>query len=218
MQPTQESIHVFLFHRHRLLRETLSRSLSSEPGIILAGSAPHPQDAHLASAGRPVDVALVDSVQAAGPLQMIRSLTDRLPGVRVLPVGLHDPGEILAWVEAGAAGYLLKGASFPELVRTVKGVHRGAPPCSPQIVATVCRRILELCESPWECAREGTYLTAREIQILELIGGGLSNKEIARHLHVSPATVKNHVHSLLRKLGAQSRSQAARFAAVRPFH
>jgi DNA-binding NarL/FixJ family response regulator len=120
---------------------------------------------------------------------------------------------MLDLLEAGAHDYVLRQASFSELIRTISGVYRGQPPCSPRVAASVCARIVELAgERRRRRILRDVRLTPREEEILGLVAEGLRNKEIATRLRITLATVKNHVHNLLEKLQANGRREAIRRA------
>jgi DNA-binding NarL/FixJ family response regulator len=117
----------------------------------------------------------------------------------------------IAWAEAGAAGYIPRTAGLADVVPTLMGIMRGEQNCSASVVGGLLRRLRNL---PRGGNRSSEALpppmfTIRELQIIELIDAGLSNKEIARRLSIGVATTKSHVHNLVGKLKLQRRSQAA---------
>jgi two-component system, NarL family, nitrate/nitrite response regulator NarL len=112
-------------------------------------------------------------------------------------------------VEAGARGYVLRGASIDNLRIAVESIARGETVCSPQITYSMFSRLAELAHHAMGAQ---TILTTREMEILQLISQGWSNKRIANHLFVSLYTVKNHVHNILKKLQVQHRLEAVAYA------
>jgi len=121
--------------------------------------------------------------------------------------------EIMACIEAGAAGYVLKEASFDYLVETIRSVHRGESFVSPQMAASLFSRIAELAgERGLRIPLSSVKLTARELEIINQIAAGLSNKEIARRLAIEAQTVKNHIHNILDKLQLHNRLEAVEYA------
>jgi two-component system, NarL family, nitrate/nitrite response regulator NarL len=116
--------------------------------------------------------------------------------------------EILAFAEAGIAGFVTLEASVAELVEAIESVARGEALCSPSVAAALLRRLASLAHSRTSADPTGP-LTAREREILALIDEGLSNKQIAQRLRIELPTVKNHVHHILVKLGADRRAEAA---------
>lgn len=134
-------------------------------------------------------------------------------GVRVIVMGMSedDESDIVACAEAGVAGYFLRNESLDDLLLLMGKVAGGESLCSPKVSAILLRRLSTLA-SQRQRTTEDLDLTAREAQILGLLELGHSNKEIAEQLCIAVHTVKNHVHSLLTKLGVSTRAQAAALA------
>jgi DNA-binding NarL/FixJ family response regulator len=202
-----------------LFRDCLVAGLAAEPGFAVhaaGGSLPEALQAVLFH--RP-EVVVVDS-SLAGCCELIEGLA-RLEGrIRVVVVGLPEDDEaILSCIERGAAAYVLRGAGLAELRHTLNGVIQGEFVCSPRLTHRLIERVAELSEggrSESPPVQRGVFVresavTPREAQILELIAEGLSNKEIAGRLYLSLATVKNHVHNILDKLGVSGRYAAVAF-------
>ncbi|MDH6196254.1 DNA-binding NarL/FixJ family response regulator [Mycobacterium frederiksbergense] len=135
------------------------------------------------------------------------------PQVRVVVLGVSedDESEIVACAEAGVAGYHLRTDTLQDLLALIHKVAAGESLCSPRVSAILLRRLSLLASQRQPTAKE-LVLTAREIQILRMLELGLANREIADELCIAVHTVKNHVHSLLTKLGVSSRAQAAALA------
>ena len=121
--------------------------------------------------------------------------------------------EIMACIEAGAAGYVLKEASFDYLVEMIRSVHRGESFCSPRMAASLFSRIAELAgERLPSISLDSVKLTTRELEIINLIAEGLPNKKIAHRLSIEAQTVKNHIHNILDKLQLHNRLEAVEYA------
>jgi DNA-binding NarL/FixJ family response regulator len=135
------------------------------------------------------------------------------PSARVIVLGLSedDESEIVACAEAGVAGYHMRTESLEDLLLLTRKVAAGESLCSPRVSAILLRRLSALASQRQPVAEE-LVLTAREAQILRMLELGLSNREIAEQLCIAVHTVKNHVHSLLTKLGVSTRAQAAALA------
>lgn len=134
---------------------------------------------------------------------------DCAPRPKVIVYGLPDDqqDDIISCAKAGAAGLHLGSESLEQLLQLIRDIENGHPSCSPKVLAVLLGRIRgkeTACADP-----VGGSLTERETEILSLMREGLTNKQIANRLHISVHTVKNHVHNLLVKLGAQSRAEAA---------
>lgn len=132
------------------------------------------------------------------------------PDLRVIVLGMteDDEPEIVACAEAGVAGYHLRTESLEDLLVLIRKVAAGESLCSPRVSAILLRRLSALASQSQPAGHE-LVLTAREAQILKMLELGLSNRDIAEQLCIAVHTVKNHVHSLLTKLGVRTRAQAA---------
>ena len=151
------------------------------------------------------DVMLIDlRMPVMGGVEAITKIRHEFPEARLIVVTTYDGDEdIYRSLQAGAKGYLLKDMFFEELETAIRSVHAG----SRRIPAVIAERLAE--------RMSGSALTDRELEVLELIVKGQSNKEIAKSLTISEATVKSHINSLLSKLGVTDRTQAATTALQR---
>jgi DNA-binding NarL/FixJ family response regulator len=142
---------------------------------------------------------------------LLRQALKLSPSVRVIVLDLSedDESEIVACAEAGVAGYHLRTESLGDLLVLVRKVAAGESLCSPRVSAILLRRLSALASQRQHPADKELVLTAREAQILKMLELGLSNRDIAEQLCIAVHTVKNHVHSLLTKLGVSTRAQAA---------
>ena len=164
---------------------------------------------------REPDVLLVELGQPDdGKWQHIRDLHRDFPAVKVLILGLPDgTANIVRSFEAGASGYLLKDSSLEDLRDAIESVVNGGAVCSEYINCTLFDRLAELAEEHRGLDRAAAFeLSGREFEILELLAGGLSNKQIATELCLSIHTVKNHVHHVLEKLEVEDRHAAVQEA------
>lgn len=151
------------------------------------------------------DVAIID-VSRPSMFPFMQQLAARFAHVRLLALGVGESeAEVLACAEAGAAGYLALDTGTDELLTAIENARRDELVCSPRIAALLFRRH----SARSNAAGGDSALTRRERQVLELIDRGLSNKEIATHLHISLTTVKNHVHRILEKMQVHRRGAAA---------
>ena len=145
----------------------------------------------------------MDGIDATSEIMKV----ERPPVVLVLTVSTTGD-DVLDAIAAGAAGYLLKDAEAADIVNAVRSASAGQSPLSPTIAGAVVRRVREqtvMAQHPEEL----DSLSVRETEILRLVAQGRDNTEIAQELYLSPSTVKNHVSSILEKLGVDSRVQAA---------
>jgi DNA-binding NarL/FixJ family response regulator len=201
-------IGVYILSENRLLREALSRILKKKPGFwVLDGSDFSAEvRADIGSSG--VHVLLLDSVPLFlaedSAIQMLRA---EVPALKIVLMGMEDDDQtFLQIVRRGATGYLLKEASSAEVVAAVRAVTGGEAVCPPRLCRVLFEYLAQQARSlPSNFTRSQLGLTRREQQLLPLIARGLSNKEIGARLSVSEQTIKNHLHRMLRKVGAENR-------------
>jgi len=205
-------VQVFILAENRLLREALSRILNKKSDIRVVAAAAFAPDIVQQIASVSPDVLLSDSAAVAlSDLHLIPEVRAAVPRLKVVMVGMSaDPGLFLRAVRDGVVGYVLKDASAAEVADTVRAVANQQAVCPPDL----CRVLFEQFSKPSQppeplLSKHRLGLTRREQQLVHMIGRGLTNKEIASQLNLSEQTVKNHVHRMLRKLGARDR-----FAAV----
>ncbi len=209
-------LRVFLIHRYRLLSEALETALADERDIELVGRAAHVGEATSRLAELEADVVLIEAdLDELSSRPVIRQVKSFFPELKVVPLGLETNDQILECIEAGANGYLRLEATLSDLVQTLRLVGEGKALCSPEVAVSIFARMAELARHDEERSRRhppNVRLTRREMQVLELLGMGLRNKEIARELEIAVPTVKNHVHKILEKLGVRRRREAVRMA------
>jgi two-component system, NarL family, nitrate/nitrite response regulator NarL len=202
------AIRVLIVNDSPLYREGLAHVLGTFENVSVVGAVASPDEILARVADFHPDVILVQLTGHQGPAAL-RSIGDAAPDAKVVALGVPNADQsILACAEAGAAGYHLQHESLEDLVATIETVARGEVMCSPRIAATLFRRIGELAAERRAWAAQAR-LTPRELEIVDLIDRGLSNKEIALCLSVEVRTVKNHVHNILEKLHVQRRGEAA---------
>jgi two-component system, NarL family, nitrate/nitrite response regulator NarL len=150
------------------------------------------------------DVLLLDGAMP-NAVAVVRTLVAAEPEIRVVVLGVDEgEEEVIAYAEAGVAGYVTRNADVEALSSTLDTVAAGGSPCSPNVAATLLRRVATL-SAQQPAAQRTSRLTIREREIVELMREGLSNKEIAQRLCIEVPTVKNHVHNILDKLDVRRR-------------
>lgn len=202
------SIRVGIVDHIRLYREGLAQILGREPGIDVVGMAGN-ADGDCADLRdlRP-DIVLFH-MPLPENLNALRAVVQLTPEARIVALGISETeDEVLACVEAGAAGYLSREGSYEDLVCTIKTVAQGETRCSPRMTATLLRRVASLAAEQ-HARRITVRLTVREWEIIKLVDQSLSNKEIAQRLSIDVRTVKNHVHNILEKVNVHRRGEAA---------
>ena len=196
---------VLLVDDHELVRRGLSELLGQEDDLLVCGEAATAADALRMCAALAPDVVVLDVRLPDGDgVSVCRELRTSAPETACLMLTSYDDSEaMVAAVQAGAAGFLLKQVTGQDIVAAVRTVAAGGSTLSPQATSLVLDRLRG------SRSDRAAGLTERERRVLELIGQGCSNREIADQLGLAEKTVKNHVSSLLRKLGLRRRTQAA---------
>jgi two-component system, NarL family, response regulator DevR len=198
---------VFLLAQNRLLREALSKILSKKESLQVVGSGALTteslEDIVLASP----DVLVIDSfTMTSVQVHLVRDVQQRLIDLKLVMIGMESEGQpFLRAIREGAMGYVVKDASAMEVAGAISAVASGDAFCSPQMCAFLFRFAAQRNQMPSFHARQRLGLTNREQQLVGLISQGFSNKEIANRLQLAEQTVRNHVHRMLRKLGASHR-------------
>jgi DNA-binding NarL/FixJ family response regulator len=206
-------IEVFLLVSVRLYRDGIADALRRDPRFQVVGSAASLEYAQRDGLPPSPDVVLVDLDLAEG-VDVVRALRVTWPAASMVALAVREADDdIISWAEAGVSGLVSRDATLSELLEAVAGAVTEQVPCRPEVAAALLRRVAAL---PREGAPvDARTLTPREHEIVSLIARGLSNKEIAHSLHIEVATVKNHVHHILEKLGVTRRAEAVTVARSR---
>jgi DNA-binding NarL/FixJ family response regulator len=201
-------IRLLIADDHPVVRDGLRGMLTGQPDLEVVGEAATGAEAlALVPRVRP-DVALVDlRMPELDGVATIRALRERHPEVRVLVLTTFDTErDVVSAIEAGATGYLLKDAPRAELSRAVRAAARGETVLAPAVATRLVGQLRE---------PAAPALTARELQVLELVARGATNRAVAARLHVSEATVKTHLVHAFGKLGVSDRTAAVAVALER---
>ena len=196
-------IRVLITDDHGVVRQGLRMFLSLDPDIQVVGEASDGREALEMARELVPDVVLMDLLMPVmDGIAATEEIRRALPEVEVIALtSVLEDASVTDAIRAGAIGYLLKGTNVEELHRAVRGAAEGRVQLAPEAAARLMREV-RAPESP-------EALTARETEVLELLARGHANKQIASSLYVSEKTVKAHVSAILKKLGVQSRTQAA---------
>jgi DNA-binding NarL/FixJ family response regulator len=204
----QKITEVALLAENRLLREALIRLLSKKSEVRVVGCHSYSPAVHeLIIAARPQIILLDSTGLTFQNATLLSAFQAAIPNLRVVMVDMDsDEKTFLRAVRAGVVGYVLKDASATEVISTIRSVATGEAVCPPSLSMAMFRFVAQQSAGPRDGASIADYgLSRREQQMVDLLRESLTNKEIAAKLNLSEQTVKNHVHHILRKLGAQSR-------------
>ena len=202
-------IRVFLVEDQALVREGIKGLLALASDIAVVGTASDGEEAVARIPASGADVVLLDMrLPRLSGLEVLA----RLAGAGSLPPAIilttfDDESIVLEGLRRGARGYLLKDVSLEELVRAIRVVAQGGTAVQPIVSRRVVRG-LEAAKADFPRLEPPDRLTEREIEVLRLMTGGYSNREIARALKVTEGTIKNHVSNILSKLGVRDRTRA----------
>ena len=211
-------IRILIADDHALLRQGIRNFLSLESDFEIIGEAADGEETiRRASELRP-DILLLDiNMPTGNGIEVATRLRETHPEIRILALTIHDDENyMMKMIQSGAAGYLLKDVEPSMMVQAIRRVHAGESFVEPSLTAKLFRGITDReAQKPAPQApgmSESDKLSAREIEVLRLIGRGMSNAEIARELYLSEKTVKNHLTNIFRKIQVWDRTQAVLFA------
>ena len=201
---------VFVVDDHELVRKGLIDLIDAQEDLSVVGSAANCEEAVVNFAALDADVAVLDvRLPDGNGIELCRELISLKPKLKVLMLtSFQDDEALLGAVLGGAVGYLIKDIKNLELLASIRKVAAGESFLDTKLISSVTNRLREN-KNP---ASEIYELTDQEQRVLEFIGEGMTNREIAKNMFLAEKTVKNYVSSLLRKLGLERRTQAAAMA------
>ncbi len=205
------SIRVLLADDQALFREGIRTLLSVQPDIEVVGEASDGEEAiQLAAKLRPAVVLMDLQMPRLDGVEATRLLRDLVPNCRVIVLTTFEDDEyVFAGLRAGAVGYLLKDTSAEALVQAIRAAVRGESFIQPSVAAKVVAEFSRLADQVPRAEPLVESLSDRELEVLRLVSKGATNREIASTLVIAEGTVKNHMTSILGKLGVRDRTQAA---------
>jgi NarL family two-component system response regulator LiaR len=204
---TRGKLTVLIADDHPLVRDALRQALDAEEDMEIVAEAADGEEAiKLASELKP-DVAVMDIVMPKlNGIEATRKIKQIAPDIAILILTAYDDDEyVLGLLDAGAAGYLLKSARGHDLAGAIRAIKSGESVLHPKIIAKLLKRAMV---APVEEHRPSAILSERELEILQFVALGMSNKEIADKLFLSERTIKAHLTNIFNKLNVASRSEA----------
>jgi DNA-binding NarL/FixJ family response regulator len=207
-------IHILLIEDNRLLREGLAAMLKEQPDLQVVASSGNTDAIIKAKKHNPAVILLDLGLRSQNSLRMLELLKKNAPDARIVGMDLVPVQEdLVRYVQAGVAGFVLKDATFDDFLGTIRSVAKGVNVLPPSLTGSLFSQIAEHATrraqgNPFASVR----MTRREREVMALIAEGLSNKEIASRLHLATDTVKSHVHNILEKLALHTRLEISRFA------
>ena len=207
---SKETIRVLIADDHAIVRKGIRALLATEPEIEVVGEAEDGEQAIAHTQQLAPDVVLMDLVMPGlDGLDATRQIVAQQPRTHILVLtSFAGDDKVFPAIKAGAQGYLLKDSGPEELVQAIQQVFRGESSLHPSIA----RKLLRELADPTPREPEVDALTEREIEVLQLVAEGHSNREISEQLTISEATVRTHVSNITAKLHVASRTQAALYA------
>jgi len=199
-------VRVMVVDDHAIVRQGISDVLAADEDIEIVALVASGEEAVSLAAKLHPDVALMDlSMPGMDGVEATRRTIGASPGVRVVMLtSFAEPEHVNDALDAGAVGYLLKDADADEIVRAVKAANRGEAPFSARAAGALLLRRAQ--------RRSVEDLTPREREVLDLVGQGLANKQIARRLSIKEKTVKAHLSNVFQRIGVSDRTSAALWA------
>ncbi len=207
-----ETITVAIIDDNRLVREALTEMLHRLPDVRVVASAV--VDPEFLAETKPGVLLLDVGLRDQDSLRLAAALRQDHPDAKIIVMDLLPVNEeIVEFVNAGVSGFILKDASFDEFVATIRAVAAGQKVLPPRMTESLFSQIGRVADGP-ESAQvlEAVRMTRREREVIDLIGEGLSNKEIAQRLNIATHTVKSHVRNVMEKLALHTRLQIAAYS------
>lgn len=205
----QERIRVAVVDDHPLFREGVATILAQNTTFDIVAQGSSAEHAVRIAQDLLPDILLLDVTMPGGGIEAMRRIAQQCPYVKIVMLtASEDEQHVSAALEAGARGYVLKGVGAQELMQTLQAVYKGESYVTPQLAARLLL-IMKKASIPDASEAQLPELTPREEQILDLVSGGRTNKEIARDLGISEKTVKHYMTNIMHKLQVRNRVEAA---------
>jgi DNA-binding NarL/FixJ family response regulator len=208
-----KKIRLLLVEDNRLLREGMTQMIGKQPDLDIVAASEDLESVVPAAQKLKPHVVLLDlSLRDHDSLRAVEAVKKNIPEAKVVVMGLISVQEdILDLVKKGVSGFILKEATLHDFVKTIKSVAEGAKVLPPQLTQSLFSQIVENAVRNGKVDSNDVRMSKREREVMDLIGEGLSNKEIAQRLHLATYTVKSYVHNVLEKLALHTRLEVAAY-------
>ncbi|MBN1633339.1 MAG: response regulator transcription factor [Ignavibacteria bacterium] len=207
---------IFIIEDNRMLRDGISAMINEQPDLKVIASLSERLNSLTKIITLEPDIVLIDlGLRSQNSLEVVRTIRDKSPDIKIIVMDLLPAQtDILDYVKAGASGFILKNAMVHEFLQTIRTVESGEKVLPPHMTNSLFTQIVERAVNGTKNSNfmKSLRMTKREREVIELIADGLTNKEIGNILHLSPYTVKSHVHNILEKMALHTRVQIATFA------
>ena len=211
-----KKIPILVIEDNRLLRDGISAMLDAQPDVrVVAALGNSDRTIETIRASRPVVVLLDLGLRSKNSLQLVKQIRKTFAGMKVIMMDLVPThSDVVAYVQAGVSGFILKDATVDQFLGTIRSVAGGETVLPPELTGSLFSQIVEhaVRGQGRSVLEQSVRMTRRERQVIGLIAEGMTNKEIAQALHLSTSTVKSHIHNILEKLALRSRVQIAKYA------
>ncbi|HSR18360.1 MAG TPA: response regulator transcription factor [Ignavibacteriaceae bacterium] len=210
-----KKIRLLLIEDNRILRDGIMSILKPYKDILIfVGAGDSKNTMHKIHQLKPTVVLLDMGLRSQNSLHVVEILKKEFREAKIIIMDLAPvQADILQYVEAGASGFILKDASLNDLLETIRTVSQGATVLPPPLIDSLFSQIVIHAVGKGKSElRKAVRMTKREKEVIDLLGEGLSNKEIAQKIHVSAFTVKSHLHNIMEKLALHTRLEIASYS------
>jgi len=212
-------IKILLIEDNRLLRDGIEAMLKKQADMKITATFGNGENiVKMIGEHKPSIVLLDLGLRNQNSLQIVKSTKQHFSAVKIIAMDLVPlQADIFEFVQAGVSGFILKDATINDFLKTIRSVSQGSQVLPPNLTGSLFSQIVDHAVNGSKSTKlieESIRMTKREKQVIELIAEGATNKEIAQKLHLSPYTVKSHVHNILEKLALHTRVQIARYAST----
>jgi len=213
---SMKKIRILIVEDNRLLRDGIEKMLNQQKDMTVVASVGNGEHTMKKAATSKPGVVLLDlGLPTRNSLQLVASLKKKYPSIRIIVMDLIPMQEdVVAFVQSGVSGFIMKDATIDDFLRTIRLVSRGGRVLPPMLTGSLFSQIVEQAAAGPGRSRLkiSVRMTKREREVIRLVADGMTNKEIAHELHLADSTVKSHIHNILEKLALRSRVQIARYA------